>query len=458
MMQRRAMKAGKGSDRLSQALTVVVLALALLTFPVVLSARASVDIQEVTSESGVTAWLVEDYTVPIVTLRFTFSGGTAQDPEGLEGLANLMTSLMSEGAGDLESTAFQERLDDAGGEMSFDAGRDAIYGSMRMLSEDKDEVLELLRMVVTAPRFDEPAVERVRGQALAGLVSRERDPQYRGRQAFAVALYGDHPYARPDDGTSRSLAAMTPDDLRELHGRLFARSNLNVAVVGAIDAETLSRDLDLVFSELPAEADLTAVEHIEPQLAQEVAYEFALPQTTLQLVYPGVARDDEDFFAAFLMNHILGGGTFSSRLFNEVREARGLTYGIGSGLRTDDRTHSLIIGTSTRPDRVEQALEIIKQEVARIAEEGPTEEELDDAKRYLIGAYAINNLDSSASVSRTLVELQRNALGIDYIERRTDLINEVTRDDVHRAAQRLLTAEPAVMVIGPARQQEDQPG
>jgi zinc protease len=452
------MKVRPGSDRLFHALTVLVLALALVTFPVVLVARADVDIQEVTSEKGVTAWLVEDYTVPIVTMRFSFSGGSTQDPEGLEGLADLMSGLFNEGAGDLEASAFQERLDDAGGEMSFDAGRDAIYGSMRMLVEDKDEVLDLLRMVVGEPRFDEDAVERARSRTLTGLMSRERDPQHRGRQAFARALYGDHPYARPGEGTPESLATITADDLHELHGRLFARSNLNVAVVGAIDAETLARDLDAVFGELPEEADLIEVDTIEPALGQEVIQEYALAQTTLQLVYPGLARDDDDFFAAFLMNHVLGGGSFSSRLFNEVREARGLTYGIGSGLRTDDYTHSLIIGTSTRPDRVDQALEIIKREVARMAEEGPTEEELEDAKRYLIGAYPINNLDSSSSVARTLVELQRNELGIDYISRRVDLINEVTREDVHRAAQRLLTDEPAILVIGPERRQADQPG
>lgn len=458
MRSDRAMKARPMPDRLSHALTILVLALAFVTFPVVLAARADVEIQEVTSEEGITAWLVEDYTVPIVTIRFAFSGGSAQDPDGKDGLTNLMTGLFDEGAGELESAAFQERMDDAGGEMSFNAGRDALYGSIRMLAEDREEVLDLLRMAITEPRFDQAPLDRIRAQILTGLQSRERDPQHQGRQAFARALYGDHPYARPDEGTSETLASIEPDDLHELHRRLFARSHLSVAVVGAIDAATLSAELDRVFGGLPAQADLTEIEPVEPALAQEVAYEFALPQTSLQLVYPGVAREDEDFFAAFLMNHVLGGGTFSSRLFSEVREARGLTYGIGSWLRTDDFTHSLNIATSTRSDRVEEALEVIKAEIARMVEEGPTEEELADAKRYLIGAYPINNLDTSSSVARTLVELQRNEMGIDYITRREDLINEVTREDVHRAARRLLTADPAIMVIGPARQGSVQPG
>lgn len=458
MIRKTQISMRSAQERINHALSIVLLALAFVTFPVVLAARADVDIQEITSESGVTAWLVEDYTVPVINIRFAFTGGSVQEPEGKEGLANLMTGLFDEGAGDLESAAFQERMDDAGGEMSFSATRDAIFGSLRMLAEDREEVLDLLRLAVTEPRFDQAPFERIRAQILTGLQSRERDPQHQGRLAFARALYGDHPYGRSDEGTSETLAALSPDDVRALHERLFARSNLHVAVVGAIDAETLAEVLDEVFGDLPAEADLVEIEPVEPALAQEVGFEFALPQSSLQLVYPGLARDDEDFFAAFLMNHVLGGGSFSSRLFNEVREARGLTYGIGSWLRTDDYTNSLNIATSTRSDRVTEALEVIEAEIARMIEDGPTEEELADAKRYLIGAYAINNLDTSASVARTLVELQRNDLGIDYISRREELINEVTREQAHEAARRLLSAEPALMVIGPARTDTAEPG
>ena len=458
MIRKTQISMRSAQERINHALSIVVLALAFVTFPVVLAARADVDIQEITSESGVTAWLVEDYTVPVINIRFAFTGGSVQEPEGKEGLANLMTGLFDEGAGDLESAAFQERMDDAGGEMSFSATRDAIFGSLRMLAEDREEVLDLLRLAVTEPRFDQAPFERIRAQILTGLQSRERDPQHQGRLAFAKALYGDHPYGRSDEGTSETLAALSPDDVRALHERLFARSNLHVAVVGAIDAETLAEVLDEVFGDLPAEADLVEIEPVEPALAQEVGFEFALPQSSLQLVYPGLARDDEDFFAAFLMNHVLGGGSFSSRLFNEVREARGLTYGIGSWLRTDDYTNSLNIATSTRSDRVTEALQVIEAEIARMIEDGPTEEELADAKRYLIGAYAINNLDTSASVARTLVELQRNDLGIDYISRREELINEVTREQAHEAARRLLSAEPALMVIGPARTDTAEPG
>ena len=444
-MMTGAVKAGT----LTRTAAAALLALIFLTLPAVVPARAAVDIQEVTSSGGVTAWLVEDYTVPIIAVRFAFKGGSNQDPEGRDGISTLMTGLFDEGAGDLDSDAFQERIDDVGAEMSFSATRDAVYGQMRMLGEEREGALDLLRLAVTAPRFDQDPLDRVRAQIMTRIQRDMSDPQSLGRDAFARALYGDHPYARRTDGTAETLAAVTADDLRALHSRTFARSNLSVAVVGAIDAETLRVELDRIFGSLPEEADLTPVAQADPKLGQEVDYPFAQPQASLQLVYPGIARDDPEFFDAFLMNHILGGGTFSSRLFDEVREQRGLAYGIGSGLQNSDYANALFIGTSTRADRAEETLSVIRDVINRMAEEGPTQEELDTAKTYLIGAYPINNLDSSSAVARTLVELQKDELGIDYIERRVGYIEGVTLEGVKAAAVRLLSADPAVLVIGP---------
>jgi zinc protease len=418
------------------------------------SAHAEVKIQEVVSAKGVGAWLVEDYSVPIVSIRFAFRGGSTQDPAGKEGLANLMTGLFDEGAGDLDSDAFQLRLDDAGAEMSFSAGSDAVYGSMRMLAEQQDEAFALLRLAILSPRFDVAPMDRIRDQIVAGIQAAALDPSTKGEVAWREALYGDHPYARPDEGTADTLATIVPEDIRQFHARLFARSNLAVGVVGAIDAETLKRKLDDLFGELPAEPSLTPVERAEPKFAQQIDVPSNLPQTTLQLAWPGIEREDPQFFAAYLMNHILGGGTFSSRLFEEVREKRGLTYGISSALVNRDYSSALAIGTSTRADRAAETLALIRSEVAKMAADGPTEAELDFAKKYVLGAYAINNLDTSGAIARTLVELQLDGLGIDYIDRRGELINAVTLEDVKAVANRLLSAEPAVMVLGPAISQD----
>lgn len=418
-------------------------------------AQAAVKIQEVTSEKGVKAWLVEDYTVPIVSMRFAFKGGSTQDPAGKEGLSQLMSGLFDEGAGDLDRSAFQDAVDDSGVEMSFSAGTDAIFGSVRMLADDREASMRLLALAIAAPRFDEEPVNRIRAQLISRIEASARDPQTEANIAWAQAIYGDHPYARRDDGTAETLGAATRDDLVALHRDLFARGNLVIGVVGAIDAETLKGELDRVFGDLPAEPRMRQVERVQPKLDQTIDLAFDLPQASLRFAFPGIERNDPQFFAAYLMNHILGGGTFSSRLFDEVREKRGLAYGVGSSLVNRDYASALVIGTETRADRANETLGVIRDVISKLAEEGPTQEELEAAKAYVVGAYAINNLDSSSSIARTLVALQTDGLGIDYIEQRQALIEAVTLDDVRAVARRLLSASPAIMIVGPA---EDERG
>ena len=284
---------------------------------------------------------------------------------------------------------------------------------------------------------------------MSGIIADSRNPSTLAQIAFNKALFGDHPYARRDEGTAESLATVTPDDLKDAREKMFGRDNLYVAVVGAIDPEDLKRELDRVFGDLREKADLAPVADIQPNLGQETRLDYPVPQTTLRLAYPGMVRQNPEYFAAYLMNHMLGGGTFSSRLFEEVREKRGLVYGISSYIVNFDHATALMIGTGTAPDKAEETLAIIRDEVRRMAEEGPTEDELREAKDYVLGAYAINNLDSSSSIARTLVDIQVNDLGIDYIDRRVSLINSVTLDQVKAAAKLLLDAEPAVMIMGP---------
>ena len=428
--------------------SAAMLSFTLLAGPGLGTAHADMNIQEVKSSSGVTAWLVEDYSVPIIAINFAFEGGTTQDPAGKEGLTNLMTGLLDEGAGKLDSEAFQSRLDDAGAEMRFSSGRDTIYGSMRFLADQKDDALDLLRMAINEPRFDQAPLDRVRAQVVSGILASARDPKQAAEIKWSQALYGNHPYARRDEGTEKTLGSITPKDLHAVHDALFAREKLKVAVVGAIDAETLKADLDKLFGELPAKPTLAPVADMQPKLGQDVRIDYPLPQTGIQLAYPGVRRDDPQFFSAVLMNQILGGGTFSSRLFDEVREKRGLAYGVSSSLVNFEHASALTIDTSTRADKAGETLKIMRDVVKKMAEDGPTATELADAKKYLIGSYAISNLDSSGAVAATLVELQVQNLGIDYMQRRAGLINAVTLEDTRAVARKLLSVDPSVLIIG----------
>ena len=434
--------------KLYRAFVTLCFALFFLLLPA-LAARAEMNIQEVKSKKGITAWLVEDHSVPLIAVRFVFDGGSAQDPAGKEGLVNLMTGLFDEGAGDLDSDAFQEKLDDAGAEMGFEESRDGTYGSMRMLSEEKDQAFGLLRLAVNKPRFDQDPIDRIRAQVLSGVLANERDPNTVAQQRWLRAIYGEHPYSRSDQGSRQSLATITADDIRAFHKASFARNGLHVAVVGDIDAATLAEKLDDVFGDLPEKQTLAPVADVTPKLGQQLEVNYDLPQTSLQLAWPGVKRSDPDFFAAVLMNEILGGSTFTSRLFAEVREKRGLAYSVSSDLIDNEHSHTLLVTTATRSDRAAETLSIVRQVVKDMAENGPTEAELAAIKKYMIGAYAINNLDSSSSIAATLVELQVDHLGIDYMQRRAALINAVTLADVKAAAKKLLSADPAVMVIGP---------
>lgn len=435
-------------DRAGSLAAALLLALLFLTLPA-LSARAAVDIQEVKSDSGVTAWLVEDYTVPIVTMNVAFRGGGAQDPVGKAGVANLMSGLLDEGAGDLDSRAFQAKLEDLSINLSFDAGSDAFYGNLRTLSQNTDEAFELFRLAVTEPRFDAEPIERIRGQVLASLRQAETNPNEIAGHLWSEVLFGrDHPYGRPLEGTTETVAAITADDLRAFHARNIAHDNLHVVIVGAIDRAAAEAALDHTFGGLPQTAELTPVAEIQPAVGESRHAALSVPQTAIRLGGPGLKRDDPDFIAAYVADQMLGGGTFSSRLYKAVREDRGLAYSVGTGLIPYDRAGAFVAATSVDAANADTTIQLMLDEIRRYAEEGPTEAELATAKDYLVGNFALR-FDSSQKIARNLLQFQLDNLGIDYLERRNDLIRAVTLDDIKRVATRLWDGPFSVVTVGP---------
>lgn len=411
----------------------------------------AVDIQEVTSPGGIKALLVEDHSNPLIAVNFAFKGGgSTQDPDGKEGLSNLLTGLLDEGAGDIESADFQAKLDDLGVSMSFDTSYDNFTGSFRTITDFEDEAFDLLHLALTEPRFDEEPVNRIRGQIVTGILADRNNPEEIASKVFRETVFAGHPYSRPDEGTPESLANISAEDLEEFRNRVFAKDDLVVGVVGDITPEQLGKRLDQVFGSLNETADLTPVPVAEPVLGKTVNYDIAVPQTNIRVAMPGVMRSDDDFFAAYLMNHILGGGSFTSRLYEEIREKRGLAYGAYSYLASYDHGALLGIGTATRADAAPQTVDIIRQELQSMADKGPTPEELEKAKAYVKGSYAVRNLDSSLAVAQTLVGIQLDDLGKDYIDERQALIDAVTLDDVKAAAKKLLDVSPTVVTVGPA--------
>ena len=411
------------------------------------SSADAMEIKRVISPGGIEAWLVESHANPLIAMRFAFRGGAAQDPRDRQGLAYFVSGMMDEGAGDLDSVAFQERLQSLATRMDFDAGRDVMLGNVQMLAANKDESFELLRLAMSKPRFDADSIERVRGQIIAGLKFDENDPEEVASLAWDRLAFRDHPYGRPIKGTKASIAAITRDDLRDYVRRVFARDKLAITVVGDIDAETLGSALDHVFGALPQHSALAPVADVKPPLgpAREII-EMNVPQSVAQFGHRAFSRKDDDFMAAYILNYIIGGGGFSSRLMEEVREKRGLAYSVHSNLFPYQHGAVFVGNVATQNERVGQSLEVIESELRRLAEEGPSAEELAGAKSYLTGAYALR-FESSSSIANQLLWIQIEDLGIDYIDRRNMLIENVSLDDIRRVAKRLIEADRLITTI-----------
>lgn len=417
------------------------------------SAPAGTNIERVVSPGGIEAWLVREPSVPLIAIDFAFRGGAAQVPADKAGLANLMSDLLDEGAGDLDSRAFHEKLESYAISMSFSANRDQISGSLRTLAEHQDVAFEMLNLALTKPRFDANIVERVRNQMLSALRRATTNPNDLANRNWWNKAFPGHPYAVPTNGTLTSVPALTIDDLRALRARLFARDNLKIGIVGNVDAAAAGRIVDRIFGDLPAKADLVPIPDAKPQaLGHKLAIELDVPQSVVMVGGQGIARPDPDFIPAYVLNHILGGGSFSSRLYREVREVRGLAYSVYSTLLPLDHTALFVAGTATRSDRADDVLKVMQHEIRRMAETGPTEEELASAKSYLKGSFPLR-FDTSSKIASQLVQMQMDDLGIDYIIKRNGLIEAVTMDDVRRVAKRFLESPALVVVVGRGTQQ-----
>jgi zinc protease len=412
------------------------------------NAPAATAIERVVSPSGIEAWLVREPATPLIALDFAFRGGADEDPPEKSGVANMAADLLDEGAGPLDGNAFHEALERHAIEMNFTAGRDVLRGSLRTLAEHRELAADLLRLALSGPRFADEAVERTRVQILARIRRAGTNPQEIARLRWWDAAFPGHPYGRQIRGTLDSVAQISPEDLHSYARRVLARGNLKIGVVGDIEPAALGRMLDEIFGALPQTADLRPIAAASPQgLGRLIRVDLNVPQTVIQFGGPGLLRKDPDFIAGALVNHVLSGGSLVSRLYREVREKRGLAYSVSTGLYPFDYAGVFSGATATRADRAEETLAVVSGEIARLASDGPTPEELAKAKSYLKGAYALT-FDSSSKIAGQLVQLQLDDLGLDYIERRKDIIDAVTIEEAKRVARRILAGPLLFAVVG----------
>jgi len=408
---------------------------------------SAVTIEEVKSPGGITAWLVEDHSIPVVSANIVFRGGAALVPDDKAGLAYFVTDMLDEGAGDLDSTAYQSKLEDLSAALDFDTEQDLMTVRMRALSANLQPTFDLLRLALTAPRFDSGPIERMRNEVLAALARDQRQPDAIGQRLWWKTALAGHPYARSIRGTPDSVAHITPDDMRALVRARFAKDVLVVGVVGDITPGTLAPLLDQTFGALPDHAAPDTLAEAEVHRAHDVMVsDLQIPQSMVIFGQQGIKRDDPGWFAALIVLNVLSGGSLTSRVALEVREERGLAYSISAGLEPL-RHAGLILGeVGSQNAHVAQTIDLIRHEWGRMHDDGPSAKELANAKTYLTGSFALS-LNSTGRIAAVLVAIQLDHLGIDYLDRRNALIEKVSLADAKRVAKRLLDPDGLFIVV-----------
>jgi zinc protease len=412
---------------------------------------AAAKVERVVSPGGIEAYLVSEPSIPFLSMSIHFAGGSALDPSGKEGLAYMVSGLLDEGAGALDSQAFRTELEDLAIGLSFDAERDSFTGELKTLTEHRRRAFELLRLALTEPRFDPEPVERIRHQIEASLRRSSEDPEYLASLTWFETAFAGQPYGRPVRGTLESVAGLEAADLRGFVSTRLAKDNLTVGVAGDVTAEELGPLLDLAFGDLPATSTPVELATSAPRGGQTIFERRDVPQSQVMFGEAGLRRDDPDYYAAYVANHILGGGGFTSLLIEEVREKRGLAYSVYSYLYPLEHAPIWLGGLGTSNRSVEEALRLVRHEIERVAGGEISQERLDDAKTYLTGSFPLR-LTSNDRIAQTLVGMQVDDLGIDYLERRNAYIEAVTLEDVRRVARRLYHPDQLlVVVVGGAR-------
>ncbi len=404
------------------------------------------NVQKLTTPSGIEAWIVEDKSVPVISMSFSFEGGLTYDPAGKSGVGRLVSILLDEGADQMKSQEFQSLLSDHAISMNFTTGRDAFYGQLKTLKSNKTLAFDLLRMALNNPRFDTDAIERMRNANISQIKNDIGKPGWLVARTFNGMVFEGHKYARPGFGTLESMTQITRDDLLNFVHTQFAKDALKVAIAGDITKEEAANTIDAVFGSLSAQRGKNISAEANFNYAgKTILLPLDTPQTYISVGESGIRREDKDWHTAVILNYILGGG-FNARLMKELREKRGLTYGIYTSLA--NMKHAAIIqgNLSTSNEKVEKALKLLRQEWAKMAKEGSTAQELQDAKSYLTGSLLLE-LTSTSNISGTLNRLQRDGLDFNYINRRNAMIDAVTVADIKRVATRLLKPENLTTIL-----------
>ena len=424
-------------------LKVLMISLILLTFCRKLSATA---ITEIKAFDGVKAWLVEEHSIPFVTLEIRFKGGATLDRVGKRGSVYFMSALLNEGADDLDASAFAMEMERLAVELDFNVYQDSLSISFKFLTENKNDSINLLKKALTKPRFDQEPIERVRDQVLSILKSNAKDPRKIASKVFFENVFGSHPYGSMKDGNLQSVLSLNREDILNAYHDVFNRNQIFISAVGDITPKELRDLLNEVVEEIPANPVKITDQVIYKLPGGNTVIDFDTPQSVTIFGHGGIKRTDKDFFSAYVLTHILGGSGFGSRLMTELREKNGLTYGVSAYLASWEKADLILGQFASSNNTVMEAISIVRKEWAALAERGVTADELQDAKTFLTGAYPLR-FDGNSRIARILVGMQSQGLPIDYIRTRNAKVNSVTIEDIKRVSTRILKEKNLYFVI-----------
>jgi zinc protease len=425
--------------------TIATLAMATIVFAATPS--HALDIKRLTLSNGATLLVSEEHQLPMVTMAIAFDAGTRRDPVGKEGLAELTARCLSQGTKTLTSTEFDQKTDFMGSSVAVSAGRDYATGGMTSLKKYQTDTLKLLAGILTEPGLREADILRKRAEQVAEIKSAEEQPGYTASVEFVKELYGSSPYGHPGEGSSESVAKLTPDDVRNFYQTYYRLGGATIAVAGDVSADEVKVSLEQALAGLqgtvPAQAEPPPVT-VAPGFHVKVI-DRNVVQANLIMGFGGVERSNPDYYRLKVMNYILGGGGFSSRLMRVVRSEHGLAYSINSGFEPGKFQGSFEVSLQTKNQSSNNAIDLIMQQIREIQEKPVSDAELDGAKKFLVGSFPLT-IERQTAIASFMIQLEIYGLGLDYAEKYPTLIGSVTKDDVLAVAKKYLHPDSVLLV------------
>ncbi|HEY2662997.1 MAG TPA: pitrilysin family protein [Candidatus Binataceae bacterium] len=414
----------------------------------------ALDIKRVTLGNGATLLISEQHQLPMVTMAIAFDAGARRDPQGKGGLAQLTAQSLTEGTRDMAAKQVDEKTDFMGSSLAVEAGQDYANAQITTLKRYWPDTLHLLAAVLSQPGLRDADIMRKRSELIAGLNSQAEQPGYVAQVTFAKLLFGDRPYGHPPEGTPESVATLTPQDVRQFYKQYYRLGSAVIAVVGDVTAQEVKEAIEKGFTGIegtvapqaePAKIEVAPGAHV-------TKIDRNITQANLTLGFGGVARSHPDYYRLQVMNYILGGGGFSSRLVREVRSKAGLAYSVGSQFESGKFQGSFQVVLQTKNASANQAIRMVLQQMRDIQNTAATDSEIDSAKKFLIGSFPLK-IDRQSTIASFLLQIELYGLGLDYADKYPALIQSVSKEDVQRVARAYLRPD-AYLLVAVANQSE----